>query len=145
MFRLWWKSKTIRIDIAPVPDVEEPEPPPVLVAVTVSKPNTGTRIGPTEIGGKRVIVTCVRSALKEHPIVREPVNGPLALAFVVFTRKTPVKVASRGTGTFMRLPFWSTMLSSALLHCCQEWTAFALLVQRHHFHLFRAIIQKTYK
>jgi hypothetical protein len=40
-------------------------------------------------------------------------------AFVVFTRKAPMKVASRGrefgAGTFMRLPFWSTMLSSVLL------------------------------
>src|SRR5947209_13294593 len=119
MFRLWWKSKTIRTGIAPVADLEEPETPHVLVAVTVSKPNTGTRIGPTEIGGKRVIVTCVRSALKEHPMVRGPLNGPLALAFVVFTRKAPVKVASRGrefgAETFMRLPFWSTMLSSVFL------------------------------
>src|ERR1700694_1265366 len=123
MVRLWWNSKAIRMDIAPVPGVEEPEPPPVLVAVTVSTPNTGTRIGPTEIGGKRVRVTCERSALKEHPMVRGPVNGPLALAFVVFTRKAPVKVACSGTGTFIRLPFWSTMLSSALLQCCQEWTA----------------------
>ena len=96
MVRLWWNSKAIRMDIAPVLDVEDPEPPPVLVAVTVSTPNTGTRIGPTEIGGKRVRVTCVRSALKEHPMVRVPVNGPLALAFVVFTRKAPVNVASRG-------------------------------------------------
>ena len=115
MIRLWWNNKTIRIDIAPVPGVKEPEPPPVLVAVTVSKPNTGTRIGPTEIGRKRVIVRCARSALKEHPMVRGPLNGPLALAFVVFTRKAPVKVASRGrefeAGAFMRLPFWSTTLS----------------------------------
>src|SRR5690242_15736726 len=113
MTRLWWNNKTIRIDIAPVPDAEEPEPPPVLVAVTVSTPNTGTRIGPTEIGGKRVIVRCVRSALKEHPMVRGPLNGPLALAFVVLTRKAPVKVASRGrefgTGAFMRSPFWSAI------------------------------------
>ena len=111
MVRLWWNSKTIRIDIAPVPGAEEPEPPPVLVAVTVSTPKTGTRIGPTEIAGKRVIVISVRSALKEHPMVRGPVNGPLALAFVVFTTKVPVKVASSwlradpGTGTFMRFPF----------------------------------------
>jgi hypothetical protein len=104
MVRLWWNSKMIRIDIAPVADVEVPEPPPVLVAVTVSKPNTGTRIGPTEIGGKRVIITCVRSELKEHPMVRGPLNGPLALAFVVFTRKVPVKVASRlASSSFCRM------------------------------------------